>query len=353
MLFFNHQRVAILPLIMTTVLVFPGLLLGQEIQGQVLVKRSRMLMGTLVFVTVVAKDSKTAHRAATAGLDEIRRLEELLSPWIASSDISKINNSAGFRSVQVNPETYELLRRSLDVAKVTEGGFNIAIGPAIEQWGFPEHPRLANRDKLEAVRPLIDLRNLKLQKSPLAVYLRKEDMQIDIGGIGKGFAADKAVDVMQRVGATAGVVALSGDIKTFGVMPDGEQFVFGIQHPRHQEQLLGKIQLQNEAVSTAGDYQQFFVDEGVRYHHILNPKTLFPARGCQSVTVIAKEGVWADGLDTGIFVMGVEEGMRVIESLVGVEGIIVGKDAAVHVSSGLQGRFLAHNPEEPDGLRRP
>ena len=141
-------------------------------------------------------------------------------------------------------------------------------------------------------------------------------MSVDIGGIGKGFAADKAAEVMRQKGARAGVVALSGDIKTFGVLPDGEQFVFGIQHPRDRERLLGKIQLENEAVSTAGDYQQFFMENGVRYHHILDPDTLYPARGCQSVTVIAKEGVWADGLDTGIFVMGVEKGMKLNRDLV-------------------------------------
>ena len=338
------KRVIIL---LMCVVIYPCVVASHEGDASVVVKRSRMLMGTLVFVTVVASDRETAQRAATAGLDEIRRLEELLSTWISSSDISKINKEAGHASVHVNQETYELLQRSLEVAKLTQGGFNIAIGPAVEQWGFPEHPKLAKKDQLVAVKPLTDLRLLELQPSPRAAYLAEKGMRIDIGGIGKGFAADKAATVMQQLGATAGVVALSGDIKTFGVMPDGEQFVFGIQHPRHPQRLLGKIQLENEAVSTAGDYQQFFMENGVRYHHILDPTTLYPARGCQSVTVIAKEGVWADGLDTGIFVMGVDEGMRLIESTTGVEGLIVAHDGTVHMSSGLRGRVFSISQDAP------
>ena len=145
-------------------------------------------------------------------------------------------------------------------------------------------------------------------------------MRVDIGGIGKGYAADLAADVMTQAGATAGVVAISGDIKTFGRMPDGERFVFGIQHPRQEGTLLGQLKLEDEAVSTAGDYQRYFMKDGIRYHHILDPQTLQPARASQSVTVVAKEGVIADGLDTGIFVMGPEKGMALIESLDGVEG---------------------------------
>ena len=165
-------------------------------------------------------------------------------------------------------------------------------------------------------------------------------MQIDVGGLGKGYAADLAARVMQTSGATAGVVALSGDIKTFGRMPDQQKFVFGIQHPRQEQGVvLGRIELENEAVSTAGDYQRYFMKDGIRYHHILDPGTLQPARGCQSVTVVAKEGVIADGLDTGIFVMGPDKGMTLIESLPDVEGVIVNAEGQILISSGLQSRF--------------
>jgi thiamine biosynthesis lipoprotein len=145
---------------------------------------------------------------------------------------------------------------------------------------------------------------------------------------------------MQASGATAGVVALSGDIKTFGRMPNHQPFVFGIQHPRKEQgELLGRIELENEDVSTAGDYQRYFMKDGIRYHHILDPATLLPARRCQSVTVIAKDGITADGLDTGIFVMGPDKGMALIESLPDVEGVIVNQEGKIFVSSGLKGRL--------------
>jgi thiamine biosynthesis lipoprotein len=144
---------------------------------------------------------------------------------------------------------------------------------------------------------------------------------------------------MKKAGASAGVVALSGDIKTFGQLPGGKRFPVGIQHPRQEGSVLAWIDLQDEAISTAGDYERFFERDGVRYHHILDPRTLQPARRCQSVTVVAREGIWADGLDTGIFVMGVESGMRLIEALPDVEAIIVDHEGVVHVSSGLRDRI--------------
>lgn len=305
-----------------------------------LVKRSQMLMGTVVFVTAVGADERIAQRAVKAGLDEIRRLEELLSTWIPTSELSQVNAAAGRESIQVSQETFEVLRRSLEVAKLTQGGFNIALGPAVNAWNVSGEGQVPRQEDLEALRPQIELSNLQLDETTRSVWLRRPGMSIDVGGIGKGYAADLAAKVMRTTGATAGVVALSGDIKTFGRMPDTQRFVFGIQHPRKEQgEVLGRIELEDEAVSTAGDYQRYFMKDGVRFHHILDPKTLHPARGCQSVTVIAKDGVMADGLDTGIFVMGPDKGMALIESLPDVEGVIVDQEGTVFVSSGLKGRL--------------
>jgi thiamine biosynthesis lipoprotein len=185
----------------------------------------------------------------------------------------------------------------------------------------------------------VDLQSVHVDVREQTIYLEKAGMRIDVGGIGKGYAADQAVMAMKKAGASAGIVALSGDIKTFGQLPGGRKFPVGIQHPRKEEEVLGFIDLEDEAISTAGDYERFFEHDGVRYHHILDPKTLLPARRCQSVTVIAREGIWADGLDTGIFVMGVESGMRLVEALPDVEAVIVDHEGHVHVSSGLRDRI--------------
>ncbi len=305
-----------------------------------LIKRSQYLMGTLVFVTGVASDEETAKTAVAAGLAEIRRIEHLMSTWISTSELSKVNAAAGRESVQVSQETFEVLMQSLEMAKLTQGGFNIAVGPAVKAWNVSGEGHVPPQEDLVALRPQIDLSQIQLDKKNHTVWLRLSGMQIDVGGIGKGYAADLAARVMQASGATAGVVALSGDIKTFGRMPDHQRFVFGIQHPRKEQgEVLGRIELEDEAVSTAGDYQRYFMKDGVRYHHILDPATLLPARGCQSVTVIAKDGVMADGLDTGIFVLGPDKGMALIESLPDVEGVIVDQEGTVLVSSGLKDRF--------------
>ena len=314
--------------------------LGEGHPKEALIKRSQYLMGTLVFVTGVAPDDAVAKNAVAEGLAEIRRIEQLMSTWIPTSELSKVNAAAGKHPIQVSTENMEVLKISLRMAELTEGGFNIAVGPAVAAWNVSQEGRIPSQEELDAVRPLISLENVAIDEKAGTVFLKRAGMKIDVGGIGKGYAADLVVDVMQKAGAIAGVVALSGDIKTFGRMTDQEQFVFGIQHPRKEQgQILGRIALENEAVSTAGDYQRFIMKDGIRYHHILDPTTLQPARRCQSVTVIAHDGVMADGLDTGIFVMGPGKGMALIESLPDVEGVIVNAQGGILISSGLKSRF--------------
>ncbi|TKB67262.1 MAG: FAD:protein FMN transferase [Nitrospira sp.] len=298
-----------------------------------------MQMGTLVKIAAVARSESIAQAAATAGFVEIRRLEELLSTWIPTSELTRVNSLAGVAPVSVSPETMVVVQGAMRVAEMTEGGFNIAIGPAVDAWNVIEGQRIPTESELEALRPLVDLQAVHADARKQTIFLGKSGMRIDVGGIGKGYAADQAVMAMKKAGASAGVVALSGDIKTFGQLPGGKKFPVGIRHPREEGEILAFIDLEDEAISTAGDYERFFERDGVRYHHILDPKTLQPARSCQSVTVIAREGMWADGLDTGIFVMGVESGMRLVEALPDVEAIIVDHEGLVHVSSGLRDRI--------------
>jgi thiamine biosynthesis lipoprotein len=330
-------------LIGSVVLGLVALLVGcASVPGQsdpVVVKRAQMQMGTLVSITVVARNEAVAHAAATAGFAEIRRLEELLSTWISTSELSRVNASAGIKPIHVSTDTLAVVHRAMQAAEMTDGGFNIAIGPAVEAWSVTDGQRIPEESELDALRPLVDLQAVHVDVREQTIYLDKAGMRIDVGGIGKGYAADQAVEALRRAGAIAGVVALSGDIKTFGRMPGGKKFPVGIQHPRKDGSVLAWIDLEDEAISTAGDYERFFERDGVRYHHILDPRTLQPARSCQSVTVVAREGIWADGLDTGIFVMGVELGMQLVEALPDVEAIIVDAEGHVHVSSGLRDRI--------------
>ncbi|MEQ1794150.1 MAG: FAD:protein FMN transferase [Nitrospira sp.] len=305
----------------------------------VVVKRTQMHMGTLGSITAVAPSREIAQTAIEAGFHEIKRLEQVLSTWIATSELSQVNAAAGQQPVVVGPETLGLVVRSLEMAALTEGGFNIAIGPAVEAWSVTERQHIPSQGELQALKPLVDWTTIQIDRQARTIFLPKRGMRIDVGGIGKGYAADRAVDVMKKAGAQGGVVALSGDIKTFGDLPGMKGFPVGIRHPRQEGALIATIDLKNEAISTAGDYERYFERDGIRYHHILDPISLEPARKCQSVTVIAIEGTVADGLDTGIFVLGPERGMALVERLPDVEAIIIDDQGRMTVSSGLRSRL--------------
>ncbi|ULA63772.1 MAG: FAD:protein FMN transferase [Nitrospira sp.] len=304
----------------------------------VVIKRAQMHMGTVVSITAVAADTTAAQAAIEAGFHEIKRLEQLLSTWIATSELSQVNAAAGRGPVSVGQETLALVLRSLEMVGLTDGGFNIAIGPAVEAWSVTERERIPTQEELRALKPLVDWSAIQVDRQAHTIFLPKPGMRIDVGGIGKGYAADRAVEVMRKMGAQGGVVALSGDIKTFGDLPGMSGFPVGIRHPRQDDALIATIDLKDEAISTAGDYERYFELQGIRYHHILDPQSLEPARKCQSVTVIASEGTVADGLDTGIFVLGPERGMELVERLPGVEAVIIDDRGRTAVSSGLKTR---------------
>ena len=291
---------------------FPGCSSVVRSSNPVVVKRAQMHMGTLVTITAVAENELIAQAAVSSGFAEIRRLDELLSTWIPTSELSRVNAAAGSAPVLVSPETLVVVQYSLQVAEMTDGGFNIAIGPAVEAWSVTDRQHIPTEAELQQLMPLVDLHGLHVDVGSRTISLERAGMRIDVGGIGKGYAADRA---------------------------GGHGFPVGIQHPRKEGAVLAWIDLEDEAISTAGDYERYFEREGVQYHHILDPQTLQPARGCQSVTVIAREGVWADGLDTGIFVMGPERGMELVEHLADIEAIIVDADGRMLVSSGMKSRI--------------
>ncbi|MBH0188468.1 MAG: FAD:protein FMN transferase, partial [Nitrospira sp.] len=198
------------------------------------VKRAQVQMGTLVTITAVAPDLEAGHKAIQAGFNEIKRLERLLSTWIPESELSQVNAEAGRRPVTVSRETVDLVARSMGMARLTEGGFNIAVGPAVEAWSVTERQHIPSDDELQRLKVLVDMDAIQIDMARQTISLLHKGMKIDVGGIGKGYAADRAVEEMKKAGAQGGVVALSGDIKTFGVFPDAAGFPVGIKHPRKE-----------------------------------------------------------------------------------------------------------------------
>jgi thiamine biosynthesis lipoprotein len=301
-------------------------------------KKSKFLMDTAVTITAVGHKQE-AEKAIDETFSEIERLEALMSGFREGSDVDRINKSAGIKPVKVDRDVLKVIIKAREISEMTGGAFDITIGPLSSLWGFGTKENYLPQEKeIKRLLYLVDYRRLIVDDSKSEVFLKRKGMSVDLGGIAKGYAADRGIEVLRRKGIKAGIVAVAGDIRVFGKRPDGKPWHIGIKHPREKDKTIAAIDLEDSSISTAGDYERFFIKDGIRYNHILNPKTGYPSTGCQSVTIISKEGILVDALATGVFVLGPEKGMGLIEEREGIEGIIVDSKGVVTVSSGLEGR---------------
>jgi len=306
-------------------------------------RESRVVMDTITTITVVSPSEEEALRAIDAGFKEIKRLEQLLNYFSPGSEISRINRSSGIRPVKVSRETIEIIKKAIEVSGATGGAFNPAIGPVVKLWGFSRQDRTGTIPTEEAIRDalkLVDYRKIRINEEDSEVYLEVKGMELDLGGIAKGYAADKAIEVIKGMGIKAALVAVAGDIRGYGLRPNGKPWHIGIQDPRAQDNssVFATLYLRDKAISTSGDYQRFFIKNGRRYHHIIDPKTGYPSESSIiSASVIADKGFMTDGLSTAMFIFPPEEAIAILESL-GVEGVIVDHDKRVYITRGLKGR---------------
>lgn len=247
-------------------------------------RRSQFLMGTLVEISIFEKDENLVQLAIQNAFDEIQRLEGLMSTHIPNSEISKINQAAGIEPVSVSPEVFEVIDRALYWAEKTDGALDISIGPVQELWAFEgDHPSLPDKNALEQALSKVDYRKIRLVNQ--TVFLTEKGMRLHLGAIAKGYAVDKAINILQEKDIHHAFINAGGDLKTLGHRPDRTAWKIGLQHPRKPESILASFSLSGKAVATSGDYQRYFEDKGVRYHHILNPKTGYPVIGTMSATV--------------------------------------------------------------------
>jgi len=302
-------------------------------------RKSKILMDTLVTVTGVSNSKENAEKAIDAALAEIEKLDRLLNFFSPESEVSHINKNAGISVIKVTPDMLDVLDMSLMVSKNTEGAFDVTIGPVITLYDF--YKKIKPEDSvIKKNLSFVNYKDLIIDRNESAVFLKKRGMLIDLGGISKGYAADKAVEVLKRKGIHAGLVSVAGDIKAFGLKPDGRPWKIGIRNPRakgQEDDILATIELRDMAISTSGDYERFFILNGRRYHHLLNPKTGCPAEESQSVSIITNRAVFTDAFATGIFILGPEKGMRVLEKM-GFDGVIVDSQGKVHISPNIRGK---------------
>ena len=304
------------------------------------VERAATAMGSDLRLTAWTDDDGSANRAFDAVVAEFERLDALMSVWRAGSDVVRINAAAGERAVPVSAEVREALRAARQVSEWTGGKFDVTFGALSDIWKFDyqnQDDSVPAPDAIRARLPLVDYRAIEIDDRAGTVFARRKGMRVHLGGIGKGYAVERAVGILRRAGLRDFLVQAGGDLYVAG-QKDGRPWRLGIADPRRPDRTFATIELSDSTFSTSGDYSRAFVKDGVRYHHILDPATGQPARGCRSVTIVADSPLVADGLSTGVFVLGPEAGMALIERLPNVEGVIVSAGNEVLVSSGLKAK---------------
>ncbi|MEZ0312685.1 MAG: FAD:protein FMN transferase [Myxococcota bacterium] len=288
-------------------------------------------------ILVYTADESGARAAIADCFAELTRLEQVLSEWIPTSDVSRVNLGAGTAPVKVGPDALAVVTAGKQAAELTNGAFALTWLALAGLWRIPppqgEAPRVPAKADVDRVLPLIGDAAIVVDATASTVQLPRGGMAIGVGAIGKGYAMDRVADLLARRGFKNMLVSAGGDVVARG-SKGARPWSVGIQDPRGPG-YFAVLNLVDQAISTAGDYERYFEVGGVRYHHILDPHTGYPARGTRSVTVIADKGTITDGLDTGIFVMGPQAGMKLIEDDPRLEGVIIDDQNAMTVSSGL------------------
>ena len=295
------------------------------------------LMGNRFQLSVVAESEDWANSCNDAGVSEIQRIERLLTTFSEDSETARINAQAGIGPVVVSEETFELIERSIRISRITQGAFDITYGSVDKRlWNFDIHlHELPDRKTAKKMARLINYRNILLDRENMSVMLKEKGMRIGFGGIGKGYAAEKAKQVMKAMGAESGIVNASGDMVTWGRQPDGKPWTIGIIDPNAREKIFSYMNITDMAVATSGNYEKYILVDGQKYSHTINPKTGLPIRGIKSVTIISRNAEIADAMATPVMIMGIGAGLDMINQIKDIEAIVVDDDDRIFTSQNI------------------
>ncbi len=314
-----------------------------SVSAQIVHKRKWSLLGSPFEITLVAKDTLQANLYADKAVDEVKRIENLISDWIPTTPISEINRNAGIQPVKVSQELFDLIERSIKISKLTSGAFDISYASMDKIWKFDGSMReMPTPEMIQKSVSKVGYQNIILDKEHLTVFLKLEGMKLGLGGIGQGYIADKIKELLKADGVTAGLVNVSGDISTWGKQPNGEQWKVGIINPLNKNKVFATFPLEDNAVETSGSYEKYVIFNGKRYSHIIDTRTGYPAMGLISVTVFAKTTELADALATGVFVLGKEVGMDLVNQLPGISCIMVEENGKILTSKNIDIKKYSH-----------
>lgn len=304
------------------------------------VEKQEFLMGTIISVRVYGKNAQVA---ADEAMKLIAGIEEKMTINKPGGEINPLNEQAGKGMVKVSEDTMHVMETAVKFAKLSEGVFDVTIGPLVKEWGiFTDHPKVPDPATINALRKLTDYRELKLDRGSLTAGLAREGQIADLGGIAKGYAGDAVISLYKKLGIKSGYINLGGNVVALGSKPDGTPWRIGVQNPRGENgRYIGIINIKDKAIVSSGDYERFFEKDGKRYHHILDPRTGYPAESdLIGTTIVADKSIEADALSTSTFILGLEKGMKLVESLDGIEAVFVTRDKKVYATKGLKDTFI-------------
>lgn len=291
-------------------------------------------MGTLITVELWHGDQQHGEDAAAAVIEEMHRIDRLMSSYKPESELSRINRDAATSPVAAGPELIGLIEDALELSALTEGAFDITYASVGYMYDYRERRR-PDAAEIGEKLPAVDYRHVVVDSEAGTVSFRTTGVRIDLGGIAKGYAVECGVEILRGRGVEHAIVTAGGDSRILGDRR-GRPWVVGVRDPRNRGEVVAKIPLVDEAISTSGDYERYFEEDGVRYHHILNPSTGQSPGEVRSVTIVGPEATRTDGLSTSVFVLGVQAGMELVNRLSDVEAVIVDKDGLLSYSSGFE-----------------
>lgn len=309
------------------------------------ISKTEFFMGTVVTITLYDSDDTSILDKA---FKTIKEIEELVSINTSNTELDSVNNAAGKNPIQVSNTTFNIIEKGLEYSKLSNGAFDITVGPLVKLWsiGLPE-AKLPTQEEIDNTIPLVDYTKLELDSSNRTVFLKESNMVIDLGSIAKGYAADEVVNILKENGVKSAIIDLGGNIYAYGLKPLGSDWKIGIQDPfSTRGDIIGILPVNNKTIVTSGIYERVYEENGVKYHHLLNPDTGYPFdNDIAGVSIITESSIDADALSTTVFSKGLFNGLDFVESLDSVDAIFISKDKKVYVSSGLKDTFILNNPD--------
>ncbi|MFH6968909.1 FAD:protein FMN transferase [Flavobacterium sp. FlaQc-28] len=294
-------------------------------------------MGNNFTITVVAGNAKTGNENINLAIEEIRRIEKLFTTYKEDSQTNLINQNAGIEPVKVDQEVFNLIERATGISKITQGAFDISYGSLDKSlWNFDKTmTSLPNPQTAKKMIHLIDYRNIILDKQNCTVFLKEKGMRIGFGGIGKGYAAEMAKQVLLKNNVHSGIINASGDLCAWGLQPNGQKWTIGVANPDAPNTAFSYMEISNKAVATSGNYEKFVTINGKKYSHTIDPKTGLPITGIKSVTIIASNAEFADAMATPIAVMGIKAGLFLIDQIPDLYCIIIDDNNKIYTSKNI------------------